>query len=410
MENDQTVLTFDGKTGFLKSIRSKADGRTNPCSMQFAAYSSSTSHSGAYLFETESKDGKQPIIDVLKGLKPQIVIASGPVMSEISVVYGQLISHRTVLFHNNKPLGNVIRMESDLDMGPYPSYGGHEFFIRFQTDIQNVDPGNSTSSEFFTDQNGFSFARRTQMAGLGIEANYYPITNAAFIQDDTRRLNVLVNSAKGFTSPNQGAVEWMLDRRTVHDDGRGVDEGMTDNVPTTTSFILLLENRQTSVASKIHYQQLSFIAAFASTALMYPARVFIIESESERKAETKNGILKLERLLFLNKPLPCNVQMIGLRTLSDTRFPDADLPSSSALLTIHNRAFDCMVVVNDDPPFCQMTDRKDQIFHPRTNFLGLELEKVERTSLTGLDSLGTLDLDSTTLPPMTLGSLNLTFA
>ena len=409
MDNDETELKFDVKTGFLKSIRSKSNGRSTPCSMQFSAYPSSASHSGAYLFETKSKNGKQPNIDVLNGTRPQIIVATGPVMSEVSVSYGQLLTHRTVLFHNKKPLGNVIRMESNLNMGAYPNYVGHEFFIRFQTDIRNVYPPNSKLSEFFTDQNGYSFARRVQTAGMGVEANYYPITSAAFIQDENYRLNVLVNAAKGFTSPKLGAVEWMLDRRTAQDDGRGVGEGMTENNPTTTSFILLLEKRQQLTVSNVDHQQLSLGATLSSTALMYPSRIFTVESGSKGTAESKNALMAFGRLLFLNQPMPCNVQMIGLRTLSEPGFLEADLPSSNALLTLHNRAFDCSIVVDKGSPVCGLTDGDDRIFYPKTNFLGLELETMEQTSLTGLESLGTVNFDSARLPPMSLGSFNLTF-
>ena len=105
-------------------------------------------------------------------------------------------------------------MESTLDMGPAPNYREHEFFIRFKTGIRNVDPVNGTA-EFFTDQNGYAFARRVRHNTLGVEANYYPITSAAFIQDETQRLNLLVNSARGFSSLNPGWMEFMLDRRTT---------------------------------------------------------------------------------------------------------------------------------------------------------------------------------------------------
>lgn len=400
VENRKTKLLFDGQTGFLKSIRSKLNDRSTPCAMQFAAYPSSMFHSGAYLFMPDP-NAAEPQIDVLKGFsgKPQIFIISGPVMSEVSVVYSQLLVHSTIIFH--KKLEDVIWMESTLDMGPAPNYREHEFFIRFQTDLQNVDPANGTS-EFFTDQNGFSFARRVRSGGLGIEANYYPITSAAFIQDETQRLNLLVNSAKGFTSLNPGAIEFMLDRRTIHDDGRGMGEGMTDNFPTVTPFILLLEDRKE--ASQLDVNKMSLSATFASTALMYPANVFIVDS-SETEADES---IERARLLFLNQPLPCNVHIVGFRSLSETGFLEADLPSNSALLTLHNRGVDCSII--DDFPYCGAADREDRVFYPKTAFIGFELNTMEKTSLTGLQSLGRVDFDSARLSPMELGSFNLTFA
>lgn len=398
VENRKTKLLFDGQTGFLKSIRSKTSGRSTQCAMQFAAYPSSMFHSGAYLFMPDP-NAIDPQIDVLKGFsgKPQIFIISGPVMSEVSVVYSQLLVHSTIIFHSK--LEHLIWMESTLDMGPAPNYREHEFFIRFKTDLQNIDPANGTA-EFFTDQNGFAFARRVRHGPLGVEANYYPITSAAFIQDETQRLNLLVNSARGFTSLNPGWMEFMLDRRTIHDDGRGMGEGMTDNLPTVTPFVLMLEERN---ESGDQVNKMSLGATFVSTSLMYPSAVFVVDSDQAEAAES----LEWTRMLFLNQPLPCNIHLVGLRTLSETGFMEAeDLPSNSALLTLHNRGVDCSVA---DDLNCAVTDQEDHIFYPGTSFIGLQLNRMEQTSLTGLQVLGLVDFDTARLPLMELGSFNLTF-
>lgn len=398
VENRKTKLLFDGQTGFLKSIRSKTTGRSTPCAMQFAAYPSSMFHSGAYLFMPDP-NAIDPQIDVLKGFstKPQIFIISGPVMSEVSVVYSQLLVHSTIIFH--KKLEDLIWMESTLDMGPAPNYREHEFFVRFKTGLRNIDPANGTA-EFFTDQNGFSFARRVRHNTLGVEANYYPITSAAFIQDDSQRLNLLVNSARGFTSLNPGWMEFMLDRRTIHDDGRGMGEGMTDNLPTVTPFVLVLEERK---ESGDEVNKMSLKSTMASTTLMYPAATFTVDADDVTVAES----VSKARTLFLNQPLPCNVHLVGLRVLSETKLIEADLPSSSALLTLHNRATDCSIT--DDLPLCGLADREDRVFYPGTSFVGLELGGMEQTSLTGLHRLGLADFDSARLPLMELGSYNLTF-
>lgn len=398
VENRKTKLLFDGQTGFLKSIRSKSTDRVTLCAMQFAAYPSSMFHSGAYLFMPDP-NAIEPQLDVLKGFngKPQIFIISGPVMSEVSVVYSQLLVHSTIIFH--KKLEDIIWMETTLDMGPAPNFREHEFFIRFKTGLQNVDPVNGTA-EFFTDQNGFAFARRVRNRALGVEANYYPITNAAFIQDENQRLNVLVNSARGFTSLEKGWMEFMLDRRTIHDDGRGMGEGMTDNLPTITPFVLMLEERK---ESDEEVNRLSLPATFASTRLMYPATAFIVDADESEQVD----FVTRTRLLFLNQPLPCNIHMVGLRTLSETGLMETDLPSNSALLTLHNRAADCSVT--DSLPFCGAIDPEDRVFYPGTSFIGLELGRMERTSLTGLRAMGLASFDSARLSLMELGSFNLTF-
>ena len=67
--------------------------------MEFGAYPSMMFHSGAYLFMPDV-NAVEPNIDVLRDVKPQIFIISGPVMSEISVVYDLLV-HSTILFHHS---------------------------------------------------------------------------------------------------------------------------------------------------------------------------------------------------------------------------------------------------------------------------------------------------------------------
>jgi alpha-mannosidase len=178
-------------------------------------------------------------------------------------------------------------------------------------------------------------------------------------------------------------------------------EGMTDNLPTVTPFVLMLEERKES-DDKV--DRISLPATFASTRLMYPATAFIVDADESEQVD----FVTRTRLLFLNQPLPCNIHMVGLRTLSETGLMEMDLPSNSALLTLHNRAADCSIT--DDLPFpCGTTDPEDRVFHPGTSFIGLELGRMERTSLTGLREMGLADFDSARLSLMELGSFNLTF-
>lgn len=332
-------------------------------------------------------------------MTPQIFIISGPVMSEVSVVYHQLLIHSTFILHNK--LEDLVWMETTLDMGLAPTYREHEFFIRFKTSLRNSNNG---SAEFYTDQNGFSMARRTRVNSLGIEASYYPMTSSAFIQDEHQRLNLLVNGAKGFSSLTPGWMEFMVDRRTIHDDGRGMGEGMTDNLATLTPFILLLEDKK---AKEDEVATLSAQAASASMMLIYPATSLAADSNDSKVLNSLAG----KRIMMLNQPLPCNAHLVGMRTLSqlDAEDIDADLPSNSALLTIHNRAFDC--TVRGDVPRCGLSGiQNDQVFHPQTSFMGVELAEMHQTSLTGLKMQSKTDFDSARIPLMELRSFNLTFS
>lgn len=178
-------------------------------------------------------------------------------------------------------------------------------------------------------------------------------------------------------------------------------EGMTDNYPTVTPFVLMLEERDGEAAE---VPALSLAATHASSMLTNPATSFVVDSDDERAAVS----LAASRMLFLNQPLPCNVQLVGLRSLSDKRLMDAELPSNSALFTLHNRAFDCSV--KGELPLCGAADEEDQVFYRDTSFVGLYTSSLQRTTLTGIESLGTIDFNAARIPLMELGSFNLTFA
>ena len=59
--------------------------------------------------------------------------------------------------------------------------------------------------------------------------NYYPVTESAYIEDDKTRLTLLVDHASGVSSLQEGWLEVMVDKRTMHDDARGMGEGVMDS-------------------------------------------------------------------------------------------------------------------------------------------------------------------------------------
>ena len=336
-------------------------------------------------------------------------------------------------------LEDMIWMETTLDMGAPPTYREHEFFIRFKTDIRNFNTGakqNSTtaSPEFFTDQNGFQMARRVYADSVGVEANYYPVTSSAFIQDQLQRLNLLFSSTRGLTSAKPGWIEFMVDRRTIHDDGRGMGEGMTDNLPIVTPFILILEDRSVQevlidkfnnhltkkilihLTKKLNefqiktdtLQQSSLLSTIASSQLQYPATSYVIDP-SDPVDPVADEDLSKSRVLFMNQPLPCNVHLVNLRTLSESVLPEVELPSTSALFTVHNRAYDCSIPA--EIPYCNVNSKgSDRPLYSGSKWIAMDMGHVEETSLTGLISKGSTSFDSIRIPLMQLRSYNVTFA
>merc|ERR1712025_674692 len=99
---------------------------------------------------------------------------------------------------------------------------------------------------FFTDQSGLGVIKREWSEQAGIEGNHFPITQAAYLQDEDHRITVLVDHATGAGSVEDGTLEVMVDRRTMYDDARGMGEGVLDSRATTHKYWVLLEPKDPS--------------------------------------------------------------------------------------------------------------------------------------------------------------------
>ncbi|KAH9608357.1 hypothetical protein KSS87_017812 [Heliosperma pusillum] len=63
-----------------------------------------------------------------------------------------------------------------------------------------------------------------------VAGNYYPINLGIYVNDSSNEFSVLVDRATGGSSIHDGEVELMLHRRTLSDDGRGVEEPLNEQV------------------------------------------------------------------------------------------------------------------------------------------------------------------------------------
>jgi len=230
---------------------------------------------------------------------------------------------------------------------------------------------------------------------IGIEGNYFPLTTQAFIQDPRRRLSLLVAHAQGAAAWQPGWLEVMLDRRTLYDDSRGMGEGVVDNKKTNMKYWLLLEEQSSENEDAADtLQRPSLFAQHLSNELIYPANVFV----SERN-------LPQTSLSLMNQPLPCDVHLVNLRTLSDT----ALFPSKSALFIAQRQGFSCSVGTSVRE--CAVAPPSPTgVVLPRTSFAQLEVAMLDHVTLTGLKSVKRLEsLESAELEPMGLITLNVTF-
>lgn len=217
VENSKMKLLFDGDSGFLKSMTRKNWGRPVQMEIKFGAYKSAQFHSGAYLFRPESNDPRSAEKDVFENYQDKrIMITSGPVSSDVTVIHGAFLAHTVRIFKTQTYLDTAMFIENDIDFENPPKNRETEMFMRFYTPIENGD-----EPEFYSDLNGFQWQPRKKVSQIGIEGNYFPITTSAFIQDNQMRLTLMTTHASGAAALEAGQLEVMLDRRTLYDDYRG---------------------------------------------------------------------------------------------------------------------------------------------------------------------------------------------
>ncbi|CAH2208459.1 jg20061, partial [Pararge aegeria aegeria] len=203
LENSVLKLLIDRNTGLLRQVKRKDSRRKSVVEVQFGAYRSAQRHSGAYLFMPDYDEPERKEIlknymtrnddDSMQHMDDNIVIIAGPVSTEITTMYLPFLVHTIRIFTvKDSLLEYGVQIENIVDFENPPKNRETELFMRMQTNIQNGEV-----PEFYTDQNGLHYQKRLKVIKLGIEANYYPITTMAWLQDEESRLTFITNHAQG---------------------------------------------------------------------------------------------------------------------------------------------------------------------------------------------------------------------
>ncbi|XP_035436664.2 alpha-mannosidase 2 [Spodoptera frugiperda] len=392
LENAVLKLLVNRNTGFLRQVYRKDIRKRTVVDVQFGAYQSAQRHSGAYLFmpdyDSPEKNVLHPYTNQNNMQDDNIIIVSGPISTEITTMYLPFLVHTIRIYNVPDPvLSRAILLETDVDFEAPPKNRETELFMRLQTDIQNGD-----IPEFYTDQNGFQYQKRVKVNKLGIEANYYPITTMAWLQDEETRLTLLTNHAQGAAAYEPGRLEVMLDRRTLYDDFRGIGEGVVDNKPTTFQNWILIESmpgvtrakRDTSEPGfkfvnerrfgpgqkESPYQVPSQTADYLSRMFNYPVNVYLVDTSEVGEIEVKPYQSFLQSF-------PPGIHLVTLRTITDDVLEL--FPSNESYMVLHRPGYSCAV---GEKPVA-----KSPKFSSKTRFNGLNIQNITAVSLTGLKSL-----------------------
>jgi len=241
ISNEFLQLTFDGTSNLLSTLTNKVSGVTISVSQEWLWYNSTTcnSHwghqpdgsdgdnqnSGAYIFRPNNT-----VPYPVSSSPVTITVNRGPVVQEVVQTFSDWIS-QTVRLYAGQPFAEV-----EWIVGPVPigDNNGKEVITRFNTNV-------SSAGYVYTDSNGREFLTRlvnyrpswSYNITEPVAGNYYPVNAAAYLKDANSQFTVLVDRSEAGASINDGSVEFMVHRRLLYDDSRGVGEPLNETTGIT---------------------------------------------------------------------------------------------------------------------------------------------------------------------------------
>lgn len=379
VDNDRLRVQVDPKSGYLLCVEDKQTGNKTSVNLHFAVYRSQGS--GAYLFFPKS--GTTPLISGI----PVIRVVEGPIVTELTVVFEPYIKQTLTLYHHPTLLSTAVHIQNILNI---QTLKDHEVIMRMKTDLHLKRP------VFFSDQNGYQFVQRRTNPDVQLEGNYYPLTSGAILDDGLRRVSLLAAQPHGVAGLEPGWLEVMLDRQLRYDDNRGLGEGVEDNKPTVSEFVLLVENRLPSLQRSpplAHHIFPSLLSLSLADWLNQPPQLFYSLIESD---------VFFASVQPMKTALPCDLSMLSLRSLAT-----GNLQYNGTSFILHRRAYDCDFSARDLQ--CS-TDTVSVTFDSLFSQMGMGVQAVRETSLTHLHHRRSLAPSaSLDLSPMQIASYLLVF-
>ena len=230
LNNGFISATFDASTGLLTEL--SQDGIIVPVNQTWGYYTSFDSaldsttksqNSGAYIFRPSASDQKP--IQLIPKLNSAKFLPT-PVGIDVYAFFEEPWIWQVTRVQNNSTY-----VEIEYVVGPVPTNDkrGKEIVTRYSTPIKS-------NGEFYTDSNGREFQKRKNNfrptwdldVFEPVAGNFYPVNTAIYVEDSAAAFAVLVDRSQGGASIVDGSIEIMVQRRTLADDSRGVDEALNE--------------------------------------------------------------------------------------------------------------------------------------------------------------------------------------
>ncbi|XP_037710586.1 lysosomal alpha-mannosidase [Drosophila subpulchrella] len=215
VENSLVKLVTDNQTGRLKSV--EMNGVSEKIVQNFGVYKTHTSC--AYTFR---QDGD---IEIFEN-DFEFTVYEGTLVREVHQRVNDWISQVIRIYED------VNRVEFEWLVGPISIDDnlGSEFVTNFKSQI-------SSKGVFYTDSNGRELMKReknkredfvSDLSRQPVSGNFYPVTSRIALQDESKRLVLLNDRSQGGASLEDGALEMLIHRRHLFNDGGGVGEALNE--------------------------------------------------------------------------------------------------------------------------------------------------------------------------------------
>ena len=382
LENHYFLLEFSVQTGMLISVVLKHSKIHIPAKLSFMSYLNS--RGGAYVFWPREKSN-----NVTFSGKPSVYIYEGVVTTEVHVIH-KTITHVVALVKTTGLLGLAIEINNVVHL---KSKATEETVLRFESEL-------SVGNHFYTDLNGFKVVKRKAHRNVSIQSNYYPMSVFAFIQDNNVRCSVISAQPVGVTSHVDGGLEIMLHRQVLSDDYRGMSELVIDTVPTPSRFYLMFEEMHfRKHKNNQRHRPTAAAHHLADHIRNYPMVLFAKLSSKQSASKVTLGA----------RSLPCDMQMVNLRSLANHRDTRSGGNTVSAALILHRVSAEC-------GPYTHLLRREldcdfsaDGYVSPSEMFKGITVDNVTVKSLSLMYDLGhILSGGRVKIEPMEIVVLNIT--
>lgn len=312
LENPCLRVSISASTGLITEIINKDTNAVTDVVMEMVSYTPG-GLSGAYLFRPSTDTPRILGTDVRK-----IVHVQGSLYSAVKVVHPLF---QTVLKVYNGSTDDALCWAVAIDnIATLTESRGDELVMRFKTHVQNEDV-------LYTDGNGLGMTKHRRFPKLPMPAAYYPMTSAAAIQDEYKRLTVHSRQPHGAASLTPGSLEIMLDRTFRSDDGKGLGEGIQQNPPAPSKFLLFVEARENGTSHSAEYFHPSLQSLRLGDLLQSPLYDLANEQPFDLPTTFNPQVFDL----------PCDANVISFRPLAS----DAETKGLRTAFILGKRGHEC---------------------------------------------------------------------